>query len=195
MTSPPEFVVWDALAGQTFASLEGLENVAKVFELQRGVSRAKGFPDDATFRMNRRYPKRVQVADCMVNFEKVTVASKRVCDLLASKGAENVEYLPVTILNHKGRVASSDHVIVNPLKVVDCIDRSRSNLSWNEIDSDYIDFLEALVLDPRVLDPGDVLFRAKHLAAVVFLRKDVAEELDAQGLTGAQFIPVDEFTI
>lgn len=195
MTSTPEYMVWDALAGQTFASLEGLENVPKVFELKRGISRANGFPDNATFRLNRRFPKKVQLADCMVNFERVTVASKRVRDLLVSKGAKDVEFLPVTILDHKGRAASSDHAIVNPLKVIDCIDQSRSTLSWNKIDREYISFIEALVLDPSAFSPGDVLFRAKHLVTVVFIRKDVAEELDAQGVTGAQFIPIDEFTI
>jgi hypothetical protein len=206
MSSPPElptraadpslqFIVWDARAGQTFASLEGLENVPEVFELKRGFARAKGFPEKATFRMNARFPKKVQLADCAVNFEKVVVASKRVREILESKQAPDVEYLPVTILDHKGRVASADHVIVNPLQVIDCIDQARSTLTWNKIDPEYIAFLEGLVFKPGAIPPSSVVVRAKHLAATVFLRKDVADEIEAQGLTGAQFLPLDELEI
>lgn len=190
-----DFVVWDALAGQTFVSLEGLQNVENVFELKRGISRSVNFPDNAMFCMNRNFPKKNKLADCVVNFEKITIASKRSRNLLEAKSAKDVEFLPIKIFNHEGKLASSEHMIVNALKVVDCIDQTKSSLSWNKIDNEYISFVDKLVLDVSKISADDVLIRPKHLAAVILMRKDIAEAFDEAGISGTQFIPVEEFEI
>ncbi|MFV8749014.1 double-CXXCG motif protein [Nannocystaceae bacterium ST9] len=54
--------------------------------------------------------------------------------ILADFDAGPHELLPVTLINAKGRVHSTDYVILNPLGKIDCLDVARSDMDDDEDD-------------------------------------------------------------
>src|SRR5437870_4975431 len=83
--------------------LGGLREVEKQWQLFEGVSRAKDFPDDASFRMDPSFPKDIRLEDSIRNDDSLLVVSERVKDFLKAEKVPGQEMLPVAIFNHKGR--------------------------------------------------------------------------------------------
>src|SRR5712691_8714720 len=115
------------------------------YELRAGVSRAKGWPKDITARMSKKFPKDVDLSD-VIHGATLVIVSKRLKEVLDKQKVPKVEYLPIGILNHKGRVASKDYFVLNPLAIVDCIDFDKSGVEWNPVDKEKIMGCKGLVL-------------------------------------------------
>jgi hypothetical protein len=190
------YVFWRPLAGDKFCSVGALLGVPDAFEVTRGVSREGGFPADAHFEMNPRFPDQVALPDGLVNLDRLVVVSPTLRDFLADQvlaQLAQVELLPVTILNHKRRDSGAPYAIVNPLTIVDVIDVGASSLEWNSIDPTLICTCDQLVLKDGGV-PGDpLLFRPKFLETRVLLRRDLADAIRAKGFTGISFVEIDAF--
>jgi len=187
------YSVWHADPEGGFCTLEDLEKVNDAYELKRGVSRAKDFPEDARFRMDSSHPKEVKLPDNVMNTDRLLVVSPKLKQFVEEKNPTATEYLPVTIYNHKKRVATKDYFIINPHKVVDCIDQAKSELVWNKIDTQLVSRCKKLVLDEKQIDPNLLLFRPKYLPLIVLTRSDLAEAIIGEGFKGAYFFKVNEF--
>ncbi len=187
------FAVWRAHAGTRYCSVGELLGVDDGWEIGMGISRAAGFPDDARFEMNSRFPKQTVVADVVYNREGMIVASRRVRDLLEATSLRGVEYLPVRIVSHKGRVASEEHCIVHPVGTVDAIDIPNSEIEWNPLDVEDISICRKLVLAPDRLGHAESLFRLAHLAGEVIIERSLADQITAAGFTGSLFVATDSY--
>jgi hypothetical protein len=190
-----KYVVWEADPSGSFCTLDALENVEDEFELKRGISREAGFPGDAFFAMDPAYPKDIQLPDNVYNLEGLPVVSTQLKTMIAQREPPETEFLRVAIVNHKGRVASSDYFIVNPFGLVECVDLESSDIEWNEIDRELISSCFGLVLDEERIDFDRLIFRPRYLPTVVLVREDMADELTQAGFTGLRFTPVDEFEL
>ena len=167
--------------------LRGLNGVENDFELDEGISRVEGWPDDASSAMSPRYPKDIGLADSLYG-AGFLVASAAVRKLLDDASVARVEYLPLRIINHKGRVASADYFIVNPLAVVDCIDAAASVVKENPLDPGSYSGCKQLVLRDSEVPPELAVFRCLHWPAVIVVRKSLADQMTAAGLTGLHFM-------
>ena len=103
--------------------------------------------------------------------------------------------LPVTIFDHKGRVASGEHVLLHPTAVFDCIDTEASDIEWNDIDPTLIATAFDLVLREQAVPDDCLIFRAKGMERVVIVGDVLADALRSGGWTGVDLIPVDEFDL
>jgi hypothetical protein len=187
------FVVWESEAGTKFCSLGALRGVTDEYEITRGVSRANGFPSDASFQMNKRFPKQVALADSAHNRARMVVVSEPLKELIEGRTPPSVELLPVRIINHKGRDAGKPYWVVNPLAIVDCIDQTASRIEWNPIDPTMISCCNELVLDEAKIPPELVLFRPKYLETIVLVRQDLADAIEEGDFTGLSFTAIDEY--
>ncbi|WP_437963986.1 DUF1629 domain-containing protein [Sorangium sp. So ce260] len=170
-----------------------VEGVEDAFELAEGVSRAAGWPGDARCRMDPRKPKDIALADSLLG-AKLLVVSGRVKKALEDAGESNVELLPIAIINHKGRTASADYFIVNPQDVCDCIDVARSGVEWNELDPDSICACDSLVLRQDAVPASYKVFRLRSWRNLIVIRRELADSMLAQGLSGLSFIEPSEYT-
>lgn len=190
-----DYVAWSAHPPPGYCILEYLENVDDEYELKRGISRRDGFPDDALFSMKRSSPKAKKLADNVANLDGLAVVSKPLMEFLEAREPPGTEFLRVSILDHKQKVASDEYYIVNPLSVVDCIDRERSDLSWNEIDKELISGCFELVLLDGSLDGAPPIFRPRYMPTVILMARALAEDMEAEGFVGMHFFDLDEFTL
>ena len=194
MTPDTSHVVWETDARGGFATLLAIENVEDDYRLKRGVALADGWPSDALFRMNPAYPRDVKLADAVHSRggAGVPVVSPRLRAAMEALAPPDTEYLPVTILDHKGRVASDEYAIVNPFRVVDVIDQEATLITWNPIDKELIADTVGLVLDPARLDPDASIFRPRYMPTRVLLRADLAAAIGGGDFTGLRLLALAE---
>lgn len=186
-------LVWRTNPGKKYCGLQGLRNVPRQFEINRGISRAHGFPADAHFTMNKAYPKQVAVSDSLENMDDMVVVSAALRDFVETQAPRSLEILPVRIINHKGRDVGQPFWILNPLEIVDCIDQAASKVRFGALDPTEIVTYEKLMLDPSAIPADLLLFRPKFLEGAVMVRRDVADAIVAKGFTGLAFIEIDQF--
>jgi hypothetical protein len=194
MKAMTDIVVWRSHPGAKFCRVGNPNGIEDDYELTWGRARADGFPPDAFFAMDKRYPKRVALPDSVSNNDQMVLVSRKLKEFVESKNPARVECLQVAIRDHRGRVASPDYFIINPLTIIECIDTKRSKLTWNAMEPTLIAGVVDLVLRDSVeIEPSVLLFRPKHLETVVMLRADLGDAITAAGFTGARFVEIADF--
>jgi hypothetical protein len=185
------YVLGIPTTGPDAAVLTLLQEVEDDYELLKGVSRAVDFPSDAYFQFSPDFPRDILLEDFIKNENKVLVASERARELLESSASKNNEFLPVTIVDHKGRGLPEPYYIVHQVELQPCIDEAASEFEENAIDPERIYYMDRLVLDETRVDPEVSLFRMARFAKVPVFRRDLAERIQAAGLTGIVFEEIE----
>jgi hypothetical protein len=187
------YFVWQADPhGDNYCTLEKIQNLEQSYRLSEGVSYADSFPEEAYFPMDPAYPKDIKLADNIRSRGGIVVVSKRLKAFLEDQRPPHVEFLPVSIRNHKDRVASSEYFIVNPYEVVDCIDTEASTITWGSIDPDNIIHCPTLVLSETAINDRLLLFRPRYKTSTVLVKGDLVEALRDESFTGLHFVSVDD---
>jgi hypothetical protein len=182
-----DYRVWKSSPVNNACRLAVIEGYERSFELSYGIPLAAVFPKKARAPMSSNFKKATALTDDLSNMNDVKVCSKRLVEFLQTNDVRHVEYLPLTIINHKGKVASSEYFIVNPVGLVDALDLPASKPIYNAIKKDMIDDVDRIVLDPRRVDPERKLFRLAGLYHPVLIETGLADAMKAAGLVGPFF--------
>ncbi len=155
------------------------------FRMAKGIPNADEYPAGATIRMEDAYPGRI-VPDVIGNTRGLLIVSTRVKEAIEEAQGAETEYLPLEILNHKGRPAGDGgpHWIISPIGTFDCADHEASEIDW--FDDDVVD-VDKIVLDPSKIEGAPALFRPKVEPRSYVVRGDLAERLGSMGLRGLVF--------
>lgn len=188
-----DLVIWDYKDEGRSCLLDPPSGIDRDWELHEGVPRAATFPPDARFRMSDDHKRSIGLTDNLMNLAGLAVISERLKELLVSKSLKNVEYLPVQIINHKGRETAPRYFILHAIVPQDCLDLQASGCSYNAIVPSDIDSVQALVIDPARLDPDVMLFRLKDFGAPLLIRRDLAEAISGAGFRGVSFLELSEY--
>lgn len=175
--------------------LGGLRDVSKQWQLFEGVSRAKDFPDDASFRMDPSFPKDIRLEDIIRNDSSLLVASERVKKFLEAEKVPGQEMLPVAIFNHKGRKEKARYFVVHQVDIQDCINLKKTKWKKDDLDEEAITDVRKLTLDESKIDKDAQLFRLKSYGIPLIIRADLAEKITKAGFTGFQFVPPIEWEL
>jgi len=169
------------------ARFRHLENYEDDFMLLEGEPVADEFPTDAAYRMNADFPDDIALEDAAFNLDNQLVAGERLQAFLRERvPADDVEFLPVSLINHKGR-AESGYAIANVVRHVDCVDQEATSFEWNALDDTAMVDVKNLTIDPERVPDDVLLFRLAHVTDVIGVRRDLAETLEAEGFTGLDF--------
>lgn len=190
-----EYFVWKYQHRPGLCSFAALRNVDSdvVRGLTFGESVAKLFPADASFRMRPEKSRDVKLGDQPHNIHGMLIASPALCECLKAAEVTQVEYLPVKLINHKGKVVSEEYSIINPTRIVDAIDQDASRFKWNALDSEAM-IVSELVLDPARLKSRDRIFRLKHKLAPIVVRGDLAESIENGNFVGPYMQPLADYS-
>lgn len=118
----------------------------------------------------------VALADSLPNTWNMYVVSGRLRDALAGTG-EPIEFVPVRIRNHKGRLVKQPYFLMNPIGAIDCMDRKQSDFDEDPVDRSQALTLRRLVLDPSKIPEDRSVFRLASKLPLVLVRKDLAYEI------------------
>ncbi len=146
-------------------------------------------PERARLDMDTRYTG-IVVPDLVANNFHLHIVSSRLKHLL--EGSSEGEFLPVSIYNHKGRVAEEDYYIANVFNAVECVDRSRSRCIESATRPGQLSILKSLQLDTQRIPAESQLFRLKEMPALIIIRSDLRARLEAAGVTGVRYVGMGE---
>lgn len=173
--------------------LKGLTGVPKSFQIDNGISRLQGWPTEAAAAMDPDFPKDLALADSLYGANFLVISGKAK-QLIEQETTDKIEFLPMKIINHKGRVASQDYLVVNPLDIVDCIDKDASSVEFNPINKDMISGCAQLVLKENVIPKELKIFRTQFWRGRILIRRELARKMEEAGLTCMNFIEPAKYT-
>nr|WP_163781128.1 DUF1629 domain-containing protein [Myxococcus vastator] len=141
------------------------------------------------FEMSRRLGGKV-VHDYVENSLGYLIVSERVRSVLEHLATAPIEYLPLRITDHKGRLHPHAFFIVNVLGHVACADRTRSQYLESSMRPGQFCDLTRLYLDTDRVDARKNIFRLAELPRVILVREDLAEALHQCGSAGGELLPM-----
>jgi hypothetical protein len=188
-----EYVIWKYTKVPFASVLEPLQGMDDSFKLLQGVPLQEGFPDGVEFHMDPDFPNNLALPDNIRNLDLVILGGARLAASLQARKLEKVEYLPVSIIDHKDRPAGPGYMIVHPIDPVDCVDTSQSVFKLSPIDESNFDSFSKLVLDTKRIPKERSCFRLKGFWDIVVVRKDLAESLDKEAFSGLGWLPIQDY--
>ena len=182
-----DFVIWAAGYYEGFCVVENPDGFAKQFLLMKGVPLLGQWPENVVCQMSAQYPKDIQLADNLFGSDYPLVSGRLKERIVAANDGSQIEFLPVTILNHKERVASKDYYLLNPVGSLDCIDIEKSGVVWNAINNKVISAFAQLVLREDTIPPGVAVFRPTYRTMTILARRSLTDQLSVDGFSGLYF--------
>jgi hypothetical protein len=182
------FFSWDSAdEGKTCV----LKNIPE-FNTRLGVGTPLSaiWPADAQLAMNDDHPRDNALADNLGGFIEVPVVSERLAAMLPRS---DVELLPVVLLDMNKKPVAERYFLVNPLAALDCIDKTKTELTYYDSMPDDIQYMENLTLDPARVPDAVQVFQLKGMQRTI-IRAALAERLVEAGLTGVRWKTLDNVT-
>ena len=166
-----------------------LKNVEDFDSIRDTKRRRARFPKNAFFPMQPPVKRKV-VCDFMQSGVGMVV-SEKARELLAKANIPRVEFLPVNIANHKGKLLDAMFYIVHLTEHADVIDSKKSKYEWHPAGKKwgFID-LRKIVLDEKKTEGRDYI-RPKHYPMVHLFSRSLRASIEASGLEGASFIELN----
>lgn len=187
------YLVWARDIVEGACSLSAMTGYADDWKLLSGIRVTGEFPSSSQFRMDPDDPNDIMLTDSLYNADMLIVASPRLRGLLEGLNIPAIEYLPVTVHNHKNRPVPESYTIVHPLDAVDCLVLDACEPRWGRIDKTDISRLKHLVIDESRIDATRLLFRPKHYKRAILAHRKLAEKIDAAGCTGIRWIELADY--
>ncbi len=185
----PGFVYWKTRSVKEGAVVTDLQGVARAHAMANGESFEKIFPATAQYTFSPDFKRNTLLVDCLINVGTRIVCSERLKNFVKERSPEKVEYLPVRVLDHKGKPVEAPFFIVHPIDPPDCIDHAKSKIDLAASDPDFLS-IDSLVIDETKVSPKRLLFRAKSYPDKILLRREFALEIENAGFTGSGWLEI-----
>jgi hypothetical protein len=187
------YVVWaeDIVPGA--CSLSAMSGYEDDWKLLSGISVAGEFPSTSKFRMNPDDPTGILLTDSLHNLDMLIIASGRLCEVMKNLNLSGIEYLPVTVYNHKNKPTAESYSVINLLDSVDCLVLDACEPRWGRIDKTDISRLKRLVIDESRIDPTRMLFRPKHFKSAILIHRKVVQKIETAACTGIRWIELEDY--
>jgi hypothetical protein len=118
--------------------------------------------------------------------------SGRLKALLEKEAGVEIEFLPFTLYNHKGRIAAEDCFIANVIGTRDCVDMKRTRGEKSIMSPGEFEAIFLLHLDPASVPPEEKLFRLNVRPNIFIIRDDLRATFEQHGITGIRYIAMGE---
>ena len=188
----PNYVIWNVDKQVPHACvLKKFVGFSADNTLRHGVPLENKFPRGVAFHMSPDFPTNLLLTDNLRNTDSCAVVSAKLAAALRARPVAKMEYLPVSIIDHKRKVASKDYFILNPLELVDCVDRKKSKLREDDMVPGDIERIFDLVLDEKRIPKDRDVFRVKGFAQMTLASCELADELTAAKFVGLRWVPAE----
>lgn len=187
------FVVWEDKNIDGMVSLGGIQNMPKTSRLLFAKPLAADFPPDVTMAMRSDRPDNTILTDCLHNTDSILVASEKLTDFLRERELAHLEYLPLTVLDHRGKKLKTSYFIVHPVELVECVNAKASGGKPSLMTPGMLMSIRKLVLDEPRIPATRQIFRAKEFPGPLLVRRELATAIDAAGFVGPRWVELTKF--
>lgn len=192
VVDPSNYVVLDYKPNDDSFVLGKLSRVPQRYELVEGEPRSADFAEGVTHTVSDDYPKDIGLLDVFRSPNLVCLISQRLQQFLQDKALKNVEFLPVTLLNHRQK-PTAPYFLLHPIHPIDCLDKAASRAKPSAGDPTYVGDIDSIVVRPEKIDLDLQILKIKGLYEEIVFRRDLALEIDAGGFTGFGWIAFRDF--
>lgn len=148
-------------------------------------------PDGLKTGFSPNFPGRRKLYDFVDSILSIRIVSERVRRVVMELAPDDVEFLPLTLVDHQKDVASRDYFIMNVVADRDVIDLERSTVRMSHILKEEISRVWELTLKEDIPPEGPKVFRPKHLRVYTMVDPTIQAALTAAGLMGVKFLPAN----
>jgi len=157
----------------------------------KGVLMADKYPVGARLDMAPRH-RGLFVPDIIPNTLLKLLVSGRMKPLLEKEAGVEIEFLPFTLHDHKGRVAVPDCYIANVLGSHDCADLKKTRGEKSIDEPGKFEVIKQLHLDPAKVPADLKLFRLGAMPNLLIIRDDLRATFEQNGVTGVRYVAMGE---
>src|SRR5689334_606182 len=154
----PDLLVWTHAEYPGACYLKEMLGFDYDNKLVNGTSLEAAWPENVRFLMDPDSPTDNVTLDSIAGLRRIIIASERLTDFLRKRHVACVEYLPVTVMNHKRRAIKERYFLVNLLEPQDCLVIDQCGAEWSSVAKTNIRNIKRLVIDPSRIDSGRELF-------------------------------------
>jgi hypothetical protein len=172
---------------------KGIEHLT--YKMMTGVPIGSDYPKDAQITMSDK-EEGIALSGLIGNTCGLLIVVSALKNLILDhdKAPDQIECLPLRILNHKKRLASDDYFIINPLGTEDCVDLEKSVIERTK--SGAVVGIDELVLKRSRINPAKAIFRIKEDPHFYIARKDWLVKIKSLNLgvsnVNGKTLPVSE---
>jgi len=167
------------------------DNFPPLFEFYEGTPLASRIKQKGTTSFSKGFRTDVKVFDSVTNDMKIPIVSERIKAIVEGLGSDDCEFIPVVLLDHKRKVASTSHYLLNTLRLIDFVDMNRSRYELSDLDPGEIAWLKELHIQPAKVDQGVHVFRATTLRGQVFVDEEICQAFEKEKITGLRLFPAE----
>jgi hypothetical protein len=168
--------------------VDGLEQQSHKPALGRPL--APFFPEDARIYMDEDHPG-VKLSSLIGNSCTIIIVAKPLQEVIEQHcRTVNIEYLPVSIYDHRRRLRGKDYFIVNPIGSIDCLDREASTIEWDPDDPTGVIAIDEYVLDRDKVASAPQLFRVDLDEVECVVGPELSEAILEGGFTNVDLTPL-----
>lgn len=161
------------------------------YYIRQGKRLGKHYPADARIKMDHR-SKGNKLASMLGNTMSFLIVHTDVKKLIETNNLNaEIEYLPVNIYNHKGRLQSSDYWIINVIGTLDCVDKEKSDIDYEDETRQEVIGVGTIVLDGKKLRGAPDLFRVPEQAEDIIASDRLYRILVAGKFSNLAFSPIE----
>ena len=175
--------------GAWFEKFDGLTFPNYMFN--KCVSLKDKFSDDVILEMDKDDPENRVLYDMVENIIQLPIISEPFKEMLQNCDCGNVDFLPVSIKNHRNKIEKEKYYIVNLVDSVDYINKEKSTIEYDPMDESKIFSIENIAL--KKIPEGRSLFRADYYPARYVVSEDLKNKIEDEELEGMIFIPIEKY--
>ncbi|MBV1909218.1 MAG: hypothetical protein KUG78_07830 [Kangiellaceae bacterium] len=188
-----KYYIWKQEFLDEYVMLDGVVRQIKLeHRLTTGELFIERWSPDAYCQYSKDFPQGLVLNDNLIGSLYVIV-SNSLKSFLQSNVTNQLELLPLALVNHKGEKETESYFLVNPLEIYDCIDQQASELDWDR-KANVIDFADDLIFDERLIPDNVHMFRAKYMTELVFISQELKDLLEKEGFIGLRFVEAEHYS-
>jgi hypothetical protein len=138
------------------------------------------------------------LSDLLLTGFQLQVFSPRLVSLLTDMQIQNVQYLPIRIINHETREVETTYRIANIVGAIDCLDLknceyARSRGSGNIIRVSKFGIIPEKIMALVGMQGPPLIFRLGEFKRHILVHESVREACQRAGITGLKFTPPETY--
>jgi hypothetical protein len=141
--------------------------------LRQGIPVKQHYPINAKLQMNKR-SRSDELTAFLSNTMSFLLVHEDVKNVIQQTLTNEIEYLPISILDKEGKLLSESYWILNPIGACDLVDREASTVDYDE---NEILGVRKLVFNKEKSIHAPHLFRVSEAKQFFFISKELAQVL------------------
>lgn len=155
-----------------------------------------GEPQHLTLLMNDERP--TALSDVLLTGSDIHVVSPRVVGVFRALEVNNIQYVPVTIIDYETKAKITDYNTAHILGSIRCLDVENSDCRYSEDGEDLMAVENFAIFEDRIpMVPKTQsrlkIFRLGEFPFLVLVHESIKEAFEGQGFTGIEFIDPAEY--